>query len=479
MTRASSTTTTLAVIIAASLARSCHGIGCNFCGDVGVTAPDAIVPEDVGGPMSCQDFAALANSDLFAESPDDPLCGFIMGQQSLCCPEAMTDVEMCTFCPGGITAGDNYELPMDETTGETITCGEMAQAASIFPADDFLCEAAKITEMVCCPTDDDSASVIVDTDPPTRPPAPAATRPPKDTPPPTPEPTVAVTAPPTPEPTNVDPFYLVVAQTDRNLPSSSNVKVLYKSANVEYAKAYMMTEFPCGYDSNYPQRMIVEVIDNTVQAECDACTAFDPNGNPFKQCCNVGPIAGQGQSLANGFNQFWWGREEIYTMVMAATQYVNSPYELEEWVNPTPNEPVVPCNEVVTAVSPAPSPSVVVSDSSAVTDSPTISVSLIKPVTKAPTAAAAGGGVFSKAGKSKTQTKTSKAGSSSSKSGKASKSAKIAGKQGKSNHNTVQSNIQQMKYEVSNGAAAEGMYAVNFVSVAVAAAMLSVWSCSM
>src|SRR6056300_324367 len=123
------------------------GGGCGFCVATGVTSPDAIVPEDVGGPMSCQDFAALANSDLFAESPDDPLCGFIMGQQSLCCPEAMTDVEMCTFCPGGITAGVDYELPMDETTGETITCGEMAQAASIFPADDFLCEAAKITEM--------------------------------------------------------------------------------------------------------------------------------------------------------------------------------------------------------------------------------------------------------------------------------------------------------------------------------------------
>jgi hypothetical protein len=168
-----------------------------------------------------------------------------------------------------------------------------------------------------------------------------------------------VTAPtPAPKPndvtSNVDRYYLVVAQTDRNLPSSSNVKVLYKSANVEDAKAYMMIKFPCGYESNYPQRMIVEVIDNTVQAECDVCTAFDPNGNRFKQCCNVGPIAGQGQSLANGFNQFWWGREEIYTMVMAATRYVNSPYGLEGWVNPNPNEPVVPCNEV--APSPTPTP---------------------------------------------------------------------------------------------------------------------------
>jgi hypothetical protein len=106
---------------------------------------------------------------------------------------------------------------------------------------------------------------------------------------------------------------------------------------------------------------------------------------------------------------------------------------------------------------------------------PTISVSVIKPVTKAPTAATtAGGGVFSKAGKSKTQTKTSKAGSSSSKSGKASKSTKIAGKQGKSNHNTVQSNIQHMKYDVLNGAGAVGMYAVNFVSAA--AAVSAIWS---
>ena len=128
--------------------------GCGFCNSTGVTSPDAIVPEDVGGPMSCEEFAALANSDVFAESLDDPICGFIMGQQSLCCPEAAVNMDMCTFCPNGITAGNDFQLPADaSTTGESMTCGEMAQAASIFPADDFLCEAAKITEMICCPTE--------------------------------------------------------------------------------------------------------------------------------------------------------------------------------------------------------------------------------------------------------------------------------------------------------------------------------------
>ena len=132
--------------------------GCGFCSATGgVTSPDAIVPEDVGGPMSCQEFAPLANSDVFAELPDDPICELIMGQQSLCCPEAMVNMDMCTFCPNGITAGNDFQLPADasSTTGESMTCGEMALAASIFPADDFLCEAAKITEMICCPTDSD------------------------------------------------------------------------------------------------------------------------------------------------------------------------------------------------------------------------------------------------------------------------------------------------------------------------------------
>jgi len=139
--------------------------------------------------------------------------------------------------------------------------------------------------------------------------------------------------------------YFVVAQTNRNLPSSSNVKVVYTSYNLNDAKAYMMKEFSCGPDSNYPQRMIVEVVNNVVQVEqCGACDLLF-GGNPLKQCCKTGLINGESQLLENGYNKFWWGGEEIYTMVSAARNYVASPYTLATWTVVNNNNPVVPCNQ--------------------------------------------------------------------------------------------------------------------------------------
>ena len=214
----------------------------------------------------------------------------------------------------------------------------------------------------------------------TRPPLGAVTRPPiapptTDTPTMKPTEAVVITPPPTVKATtlapitasptiNPNPYYLVVAQTDRNLPSLSNVKVVYQSYDLNNAKAYMMEEFPCGPDSNYPQRMIVEVINGEVQVEeCGACNVlYPPGGNPAKQCCKPGLINGESQSLDNGYNKFWWGGEEIYTMITAARQFVLSPitnnYALAgaDWI-PVNNDPVVPCNQVTLApVTPAPVP---------------------------------------------------------------------------------------------------------------------------
>jgi len=141
--------------------------------------------------------------------------------------------------------------------------------------------------------------------------------------------------------------YFVVAQTNRNLPSSSNVKVVYTSYNLNDAKAYMMKEFSCGPDSNYPQRMIVEVMNGVVQVEqCGACNVlFPPGGNPLKQCCKNGLVNGESQLLENGYNKFWWGGEEIYTMVSAARSYVSSPYTLATYTVVNNYNPVVPCNQ--------------------------------------------------------------------------------------------------------------------------------------
>jgi hypothetical protein len=416
--------------------------------------------------LSCKDLAAEVNSDFY--QADDPFCELIIGLQNTCCPEAMTDMNMCTFCPGGITAGDTYELPMDETTGETFTCGEMAQAASMFPADDFLCEAAKITEMVCCPTDDDFASGILDTDPPTRPPAPPATRPPKDTPPPTPEPTVAVTPPPTPEP--IDMTIVTDSPTTSSVTSSTNALDGYDFVGEGICKD--------AQESGYMQIMYVYTANRELCAEyCDRYRDINEAegklrgfwwndatniGQPSDKHCYCMFEAGSNiEKIAKQFGGDEQIRFENFDSTATGTICSAEKRSYDAWCYRISEDTA----DSASCRSSAGEPTM------KMTASPTISASLIKPVTKAPTAA--GGGVFSKAGKSKTQTKTSKAGSISSKSGKASKSAKIAGKQGKSNHNTVQSNIQDMKYEVLNGAGAVGMYA------SVAVAVLTVWSCSM
>ena len=139
--------------------------------------------------------------------------------------------------------------------------------------------------------------------------------------------------------------YFVVAQTDRNLPNSFNVKVVYSSYSLNDAKAYMMKEFSCGPDSNYPQRIIVEVMNSVVQVEeCGSCDVLF-GGNPLKQCCKTGLINGESQLLENGYNKFWWGGEEVYTMVSAARNYVTSPYTLATWTVMNNNSPVVPCNQ--------------------------------------------------------------------------------------------------------------------------------------
>jgi hypothetical protein len=435
MTRASSstTTTTLAVIIAASLARSCYG-GCDFCRTTGVTVPDA---------EFCKNLAAEVNSDFY--QADDPYCESIKVYYEInCCPEqgpeAMTDMDMCTFCPGGITAGDNYELPMDETTGETFTCGEMAQAASMFPADDFLCEAAKITEMICCPTDDDFASGILETDPPTRPPAPPATRPPKVTPPPTPEPTVTVTAPPTPEPSDMT--IVTDSLTTSSVTRSTNALDGYDFVGEGICKD--------AQENGYMQIQYVYTANRELCAEyCDRYRDIDEaegklRGFWWNDATNIGQPSDKhcycqfegGSDIEQLAKQFG-GNEQIrlenFGSTATGTICSAEKRSYDAW-----------CYRILEDTA----------DSASCRSSagePTMKM------TASPT--------------------ISKAGSSSSKSGKASKSAKIAGKQGKSNLNTVQSNIQDMKYEVLNGAGAVGMYAVNFVSVA--AAVLAVWSCSM
>ena len=84
-------------------------------------------------------------------------------------------------------------------------------------------------------------------------------------------------------------YFLVVAQTDRSHPSVRNCKVLHKSYDLEASKAYLLNNFPRGPESNYPQRMIAEVVNGVVTKD------------PHK----VGG-ENQGRGLDANFNKFWW-----------------------------------------------------------------------------------------------------------------------------------------------------------------------------
>jgi hypothetical protein len=62
------------------------------------------------------------------------------------------NVEMCSFCPDGITAGVDYVVQTNtSTTGEDLTCGGFVRVASMYTADDVMCTPVKVAENVCCP----------------------------------------------------------------------------------------------------------------------------------------------------------------------------------------------------------------------------------------------------------------------------------------------------------------------------------------
>jgi hypothetical protein len=82
------------------------------------------------------------------------------------------NVEMCSFCPHGITAGVDYVLQTGSTAGEELTCGGFVRVASMYSADDVMCTPVKIVENVCCPgmtmtaplTDENFTTSSVNTD---------------------------------------------------------------------------------------------------------------------------------------------------------------------------------------------------------------------------------------------------------------------------------------------------------------------------
>jgi hypothetical protein len=379
-------------------AQQASGGGCNFCSTTGVTSPDTIVPEDFAGPgepLSCQDFAATANSDLFVESSDDPICEFILGVQSLCCPEAMDNIDMCTFCPNGITAGNDFQLPADTTattTGESMTCGEMALAASIFPADDFLCEAAKITEMICCPTDTDQQQeatttvvdevVITTTSAATTTPAAVTTT--------TAAATTVVAAPPltyTPEQCDAWTATALAADTTNSggLTEAEYLTFLQSITDPSYVGEYFTTNVDAFTSLPYTARILYKII------SC-GCTALP--GYNATSCCTGTNI----EMPLDGFD----GNNSSPEARAHRTYFCETLATLIKKV-PTPNPTSAP-TVAPTTLEPTRSPTmepttlapVTLRPTISPTSSPTINVTIPIPAVKAPEPEDNGGGGLSK-----------------------------------------------------------------------------------
>jgi hypothetical protein len=106
-----STSTILAVIIAASLARSCNGGGCGFCDNTGIKhdARDYLMfPEEDGVDITCEEFAAWVNSDYF----DDDECAAIKLHQLVCCPENMSHNDWDNYLLRSISSRESFIAAM-------------------------------------------------------------------------------------------------------------------------------------------------------------------------------------------------------------------------------------------------------------------------------------------------------------------------------------------------------------------------------
>ena len=139
---------------------------CIICPN-GATAGDDFVPQYEGNTLTCKD---IIDYDNQYEAESD-YCGFIGKYDELyCCPEedvmstpsptlspaegsegtVHTADNPCIICPDGATAGDDFAPYTD--SGNSMTCGELIDAAKSYEAQSAWCGLRNLDAVYCCPT---------------------------------------------------------------------------------------------------------------------------------------------------------------------------------------------------------------------------------------------------------------------------------------------------------------------------------------
>jgi trypsin len=139
---------------------------CIICPN-GATAGDDFVPQYEGNTLTCKD---IIDYDNQYEAESD-YCGFIGKYDELyCCPEedvmstpsptlspaegsegtVHTADNPCIICPDGATAGDDFAPYTD--SGNSMTCGELIDAAKSYEAHSAWCGLRSLDAVYCCPT---------------------------------------------------------------------------------------------------------------------------------------------------------------------------------------------------------------------------------------------------------------------------------------------------------------------------------------
>lgn len=114
---------------------------CNLCPD-GITVEEGSQPLlDAGDESTCEDLIELATSMSDATGGDEFCESMKVTTEILCCNN-----NPCTICAGGITAEDEFAV------SEDMSCKDLVElTAQMFSADDEMCEASKMNEVICCP----------------------------------------------------------------------------------------------------------------------------------------------------------------------------------------------------------------------------------------------------------------------------------------------------------------------------------------
>ena len=139
---------------------------CNICPN-GATAGDEFVPDYEGNYWTCKENIEYA---MLFESESDYCEYFGKLDELYCCQDAVsnplptpsptdnseltlsTAENPCIICPDGVTAVDGDGFAPYADSGNTMTCGELIDAAKSYEAGSAWCGLREIDAINCCPT---------------------------------------------------------------------------------------------------------------------------------------------------------------------------------------------------------------------------------------------------------------------------------------------------------------------------------------